>query len=122
MELSHFPTLRDFQFLEAFPRLKYLSVSGCRKIMSFDGLEKCRHLEHFSLGDSNVENKDLRPLAQINNVGIGLRYKKPLIQEFDKIFQGKLYSIGRFEKGKFDYLAFYERYFRSRLREMVKLI
>jgi hypothetical protein len=115
LDIAHCRLLKDFNFLQSFPNLKLLSVYGCRNIQSFEGLQKCAKLEYFKIGESTVENKDLWPLARINNVALGIRYKRPPVEEFAKIFEGSIYSIGRFGDQKFDHLAFYNKYFRGKL-------
>lgn len=119
LEISHCPLLKDFRFLKAFPNLQRLSISGCKNIQSFEGVEQCNSLKMFVVGESIVRNKFLHPLKNIDNVALGLRYTKQEVADFADIFEGSIYSIWTYENKYFDYLDEYTKYFQSKFEDLV---
>lgn len=111
LELSHCPSLTDFSFLQRFHALKYMDITSCRNLASFKGIENCPNLEVVNISECKSRDKNLDYLAGIKNVFVGISYTKEQVQNFEKKFTGDNYSIGKFDKGKFDYLEHFTKYF-----------
>jgi len=114
LELSHCPSLTNFDFLKYFAALKYMDITSCNKLSSFKGIENCPNLEVVNISECKVSDKTLKWLTGVKKVLLGISYKKEEVQSFDKEFAGEIYSIGKFDKGRFDYLDHYTKYFTKR--------
>lgn len=111
LEISHCPDLVSFDFLKQFPSLKYMDISSSRNIASFEGIENCKNLEVICVSECRVRDKNLKYLLHIDNVQVGMIYKKQEITDFAKQFKGKVYYISRAEKGDFNYGDFYTKHY-----------
>ena len=115
LELSHCPSLTGFDFLKYFAAVKYMDVTSCNKLNSFRGIEECHNLEVVNISECKVNDKTLKWLNGVKKVLLGISYRKDTVQQFEKEFTGEMYSIGKFDKGRFDYLDHYTKYFSKSL-------
>jgi Leucine-rich repeat (LRR) protein len=111
LELSNCPSLTGFDFLKCFTALKYMDITSCNKLNSFQGIENCPNLEVVNISECKVSDKTLKWLTRVKKVLLGISYKKDEVQQFEKEFRGEMYSIGKFDKGRFDYLDHYTKYY-----------
>lgn len=111
LELSYCPSLTSFDFLKCFPALKYMDISSCNHLESFRGIENCPNLEVATICECKVSDKTLKWLVGVKKVLLGISYKKDEMQQFDKEFTGEMYSIGKYDKGRFDYLDYYTTHY-----------
>lgn len=115
LELSHCPSLTSFDFLKCFTALKYMDITSCNQLESFCGIENCPNMEVVNISECKVSDKTLKWLVGVKKVLLGISYKKDEVQQFEKQFTGEMYSIGKFDKGRFDYLDHYTKYYSKNL-------
>jgi len=115
LELSHCPSLTRFDFLQRFAALKYMDISSCNNLISLRGIENCPQLEVVNISECKSKDKNLQYLSAIKKVFVGISYTKEEVKNFEKDFTGNIYSLGKYDKGNFDYLEHYTRYYSKSL-------
>lgn len=121
LEISHCPSLTDFAFLKLFAELKYMDITSCKNISSYEGIENCKKLKVINISECKVRDKTLKYLEGIKKIFLGISYRKDEVELFKNEFKGNVYSIGKFDKGKFDYPDHFTRYFSKSLDTLQKI-